>query len=890
MSPGWREMVKFAMTEANRLGLKMSINLANTGGSLRGPWDMKNDGPKQLIWTASSVTGSSNVKAQLVKPDNKKYFQDVALMAVRTKSTDNAQKNKVNLNGEWKTVVPPSQEASSILEIIDLKDKVSNGTLKWDAPEGNWRIIRFGYHVIGEEGSVDILNPEAVTKYFHLMGSELMKDAGPLSGVTLTHFYNVSWEGGQPDWTTGFEKDFFKYRGYDISQYMPILTGMSPEDHSVNERFMHDYFRTVSDCFKHNCYETIGALCHDNGIQWHSEDGGPWPRKAPMFKEADQFSFWGRNDMPQGEFWCSGMNDLTTRSNVRYTAMAGHTYGHPLIAVEAFTHMGQHWTKYPAYLKPFADINLIDGANFFIWQTFTASPIEIGKPGYEYFAGTHINPRLTWWNQAGSFVKYLGRSQYLLRKGDFVADVCCYVSDKNYTKWGRGEKWNQNSSLAPVNGFTYDLLSSEVLTDKLSVENGRLVLPDGMSYKVLVVDLIEPVISVEVLKKITELVKNGATVVLGQSKPVKTPGIGNYPECDKNIMNLSNELWSKTTDEMLVQKMGKGTICIGTNMEDILKENKILPDFEGPFEYIHRTGNNQDIYFISGEGKAECTFRTEGRKPEIWDPVSGQINEAISYRFTNDGRTTVPLNLPENGSVFVIFREIADQKHITSVKGPDIPELIKTKENSSQYHLWKTGNYSFSTSDGDTKNITAKVELPLELTDSWDITFAPATEAEIFKTSMNKLILWNEHSNPDIKYFSGTASYEKKFTLTAEEANSAASRLYLGEVHDISEVTVNGKNMGIIWTSPWIVNLSGVLKEGTNELKIEVTNCWANRLIGDAGLPEEKWTTKTNVRRVPDRSEYKRGHQAFSAQDELMPSGLVGPVFIKFGINSEISF
>ena len=180
------------------------------------------------------------------------------------------------------------------------------------------------------------------------------------------------------------------------------------------------------------------------------------------------------------------------------------------------------------------------------------------------------------------------------------------------------------------------------------------------------------------------------------------------------------------------------------------------------------------------------------------------------------------------------------------------------------------------------KKIQATVQPALEMQGSWKLLFNPATGVKSWDTTFEKLTLWNEHSNPEIKYFSGTATYSKSFTLTAEQAKLPV-RLQLGEVHDISRVSVNGKDLGTVWTYPWAVSLSGSLKEGANELKIEVTNCWANRLIGDAGLPENQWTTKTNVRRVPDRSEYKQGHQAFSATDELMPSGLIGPVRIEFG-------
>jgi hypothetical protein len=340
---------------------------------------------------------------------------------------------------------------------------------------------------------------------------------------------------------------------------------------------------------------------------------------------------------------------------------------------------------------------------------------------------------------------------------------------------------------------------------------------------------------------------------------------------------------------MQVRQLGKGKIYTGANMEEILKAHNVLPDFDGPFEYIHRTGSNLDIYFVSGEGKAKCTFRVNGKKPEIWNPVTGQTTEAISYNSTADGRTTVSLDLPQNGSAFVVFREEAEKNHFVSIDGPEYPEVKGKEENASKFVFWKNGDYNFTTTNGNTEKITATVAPSPEITSAWNVTFVPATGAKAFETTFDKLTLWCENTVPEIKYFSGTATYTNSFNMTIEQAKNPA-RLQLGEVHDIAHVWINGKDMGIVWTAPWSVDLTGNLNEGINELKIEVTNCWANRLIGDAGLPESKRTTKTNVRRVPDRSEYEHGHQAFSAKDELMQSGLVGPVQVEFGQKQTVAF
>lgn len=889
MSSGWREMVKHAITEAHRLGLKMSINLANTGGSLRGPWDMKDKGPKQLIWTEAQIAGPHKLSAKLTRPVGKEYFKDATLIAVEINETTSSIENisPANLNRNWKEVTIPTKDALLAGKVVDLNDKIVDGKLQWNIPEGKWKILRFGYRVIGERGGVDILNSEAVTHYFQLMGDEILKDAGPLAGATLTRFYNVSWEGGQPNWTDNFEDEFLKYRGYSMEPYLPVLAGIMVKDSAVGRRFMNDYLKTVSDCFKNNCYNTIGDLCHANGIEWHSENGGPWPRTAPMFEEADQLTFWGANDMPQGEFWCSTRKDLMTKSNVRYTAMASHIYGHPLTAVEAFTHMGAHWTKYPAYLKPFADVNFIDGANFFIWHTFTASPFELGKPGYEYFAGTHLNPNVTWWNEAGGFLEYLGRCQYLLRKGTPVADACVYVSDKNYVMWGRGEKWNQKSELHLPKGYTYDLIDSEVLINRLSVKNGQLVLPDGKKYQFLIVDLEKTEIMSRVLNKIRKLAEEGGTIVLGACKPTHAPGLRDFPETDKKIAQTADALggkdWTKTQNRLI----GSGIVYSGTSIDKVLADKRVLPDVEGPVGYIHVQNESQDIYFVTGHGKVKCTFRIGDKKPEIWDPVSGKITYAATYSFTNDGRTAINLTLPENGSAFVIFREAAPKKHFIALSGPGNPEFSSLEDNSVKANFWKNGDYGFTTSKNKIEKVSVTVPPLVEFSDSWNVTFKSMLEEAPNKTTFRNLALWNESNDPTIKYFSGTAVYEQSFELTKEQANSLV-RLQLGKVFDIARVSVNGKDLGIVWTAPWRVDATGAVKQGINKLEIEITNCWSNRLIGDAHLDPEKRRTNTNVRLIPNRDKYPEIFKAISATDPLMPSGLGGPVSVEFGKSVDI--
>jgi hypothetical protein len=815
MSPPWRQMLKFAIEKAAQLGLEVSVNLSSCAGALKGPWEVGDDAPKKLVWTATELRGPK-FRHALKKPEGKRFW-DVAVIAVRH---DQAA---ARLSDRWQDIAPKLGSQPGVTDVVDLTARVdAQGELAWDVPSGRWTLLQFGCTTMaGHEYDVDILDPKAVEGHFNRMGKAILEDAGPRAGQTLTHFYSVSWEGAAPTWTLALEKEFAKYRGYPLRPWLPVLAGFTVGKTEESQRFLRDYYRTLSDCFRDNFYGRMAALCHAAGLQWHSESGGPWNRKLASFAEADQLAFLGRNDMPQGEFWFTGVPPAKSPRDLnRPQAMAAHIYGKPRAASEAFTHMVQHWSAYPAVLKPLADAAFCDGVNQFVWHTFTASPAEFGKPGIEYFAGTHINRNVTWFPLAGAFLTYLGRCQFLLRQGQPVTDVCVYIGDKPYQHWGRGINWSDRATVRLPKGFAYDLVATEVLVDRLEVKKGDLVLPDGMSYRILVVDLDDESVLPGVLRKIAALKKAGATVVFGRRQPQRAPGLAGYPSCDDEVRRLASGLWIKSP-----------------GLDEALKAKGILPDFEGPYDYTHRRTRNSEIYFVSGQGISECTFRVSGMQPELWDIVRGTIRDVANWRVSRDGRTVVSLDLPENGSVFVVFRKPGRSPQ----SQPPLP--AKPQERT--------------------------------LPGPWTVSFEPgrgAPESAVFE----QLAAWNEQPDEGIKSFSGKATYRKIFELSSEEAKRLV-RLQLGEVQCIARVRWNGNDLGVVWTDPWSVELAGVVKAGRNELEIDVVNTWVNRLIGDAGRPKEMRITKTNIT-LQQGPRTIKAYQGFASDDPLMRSGLLGPV------------
>ena len=833
MSAEWRELLAFGIKEAARVGLEVSVNLSSCAGALKGPWAVGADAPKCLICQSAPLAGGGKLDTVLKSPD-RKYFWNIAAFAVRYAGAPLPPKAEwVNAGDGLYTMSATSGkkvdgqkalEFHEAQEIVDLTEKVgADGRLAWEVPPGQWALVRFGHTTIdGHEYDVDVLDPRAVEGHFNRMGKAILSDVGPLAGKTLTHFYSVSWEGAVPTWTGGFETTFEKYAGYAVRPWLPALAGFAVKSQEESRRFISDYRRARNDAFRDNFYGTMMRLSHANGLEWHSESGGPWNRDPNVFGEADQLSFLSRNDMPQGEFWYTGNVDRRGRLMCRPQAVTAHIYGKRLAAAEAFTHMVRHWTPSPALLKRAGDESFVDGVNQLVWHTFTCSPKAFGVPGTEYFAGTHINPKVTWFEQAAPFLSYLGRCQHLLRQGLFAADVCAYVGDVPYFHWGRfATNWSEKATLALPPGHGYDVLTTEALLERASVKDGAIVLPDGMSYRVLAVDLDSDQAPLAALRKIEQIKQAGVPVVFGARKPARTPG---RAAGDAEVRRLGEALWAGSP-----------------GLAEALKARGLAPDFEGPFEYTHRRDGATDIYVVAGSGKAECTFRAAGRPAELWDPVSGKIT-AAGGQATEDGRTRVALDLPQFGSVFVVFRGENAQR----------PTL------NAQRSTQKTGT--------------------IDLAGPWSVTFQTGRGAPA-QAVFGALVDWTKHADAGIKYFSGTATYRQTLEVTAEQARRQAV-LQLGAVSALARVRLNGKDLGIVWTAPWQAELTGALKAGRNELEIEVTNAWANRLVGDAGLPPEQRITTSNMQ-FEKGARTLKAFQGFASEDALQPSGLMGPVTLE---------
>lgn len=873
----WRELFRHAVKEADRLKINMGFNLAAGGWVMIGPWVTPEHAMKKLVQAETGVSGPKKFSGKLPQPpivDG--YYRDLWVQAFRDAKQNPQPSHRPK--GENSAPIDPSN-------IIDLSDHMKpDGSLDWDVPEGGWVILRTGYTLTGSRWNaypggdtftggdgyqIDYLSAAALDDHFNHLGT-LVLDEARKAGGHLGFLWSDSWECGKLTWTQDLRGQFQKYRGYDLKPFLPALAGRTVANADVTARFKADFDRTIQDCIADNFYGRFADLCHKNGLKMGSEAGGP--NDIPP---QDTLKNLGRCDVPAGEFWVTYQyhNSPAMRCNLKQTSSAAHIYGKTLAQAEAFTQQeGQrtHWSLGPGDLKPYADVAFCEGINAFMLHQATCQPPKDGKPGYEFCAGQHWNPNCTWWEQSPAFFSFLTRCQYMLRQGHFVGDVCFYLGEQPPTLV---PPKHVDPSLGP--GYDCDYCNAEVLLTRMSVKDGRVVLPDGMSYRLLVLQncvsplpeicqlvggyqqlAVSPIpsnaMSVDVVKKIRELVREGATVI--GPKPEKAAGLKDYPQCDDEVRKIADVVWSDCDGTTRKEhRFGRGRVIWGKSPREVLATEGIPPDFQvegesrpstASLDYIHRTLDDAEIYYVINRNprseSQNCKFRVQGKQPEIWDPIRGEIREASCFQQI-DGLTTVPLEFAPYGSCFVVFRKPI---------GPD----------------------SAGTSDRNFPKLAAVQTL----VGPWAVAFDPAWGGPA-TIQFPELIDWTKRPEDGIKFYSGKATYRKTFDLnpgslqTTKPNNGKPERLFLdlGNVKHVAEIRLNGKNLGILWTNPWRVDITDVAKPSRNKLEIDVVNLWANRVIGDLNLPKEKRFAKT--------------HDAFrfdmlTKDTPLIESGLLGPV------------
>jgi hypothetical protein len=742
---------------------------------------------------------------------------------------------------EYESVPTPDVPSETVIQrdsIINLTSKMApGGSLEWDVPDGKWTILRMGYSLTGAKNrpakpagtgyEVDKLSRKHIEAYYQGYFDPIADSLGPLFGKGLQYVLMDSWEAGMQNWTDDMLSEFRSRRGYDPVPYLPALAGRVVESTEVSDRFLWDFRRTLADMFADYHYGALAELLRQRDVGIYAEAAG-----VSLEIPEDTLLNKSKVDIPMGEFWVRALHpELMYYQDVRGAASAAHVYGKPLVAAESFTGGGY---EAPYTLKKVVDYWFAQGVNRIVFHTSAHQPLDT-KPG-NTMVGTHINRNITWAEQAEPFTNYLARNSFLLQQGQFVADVAYLLNEgapSTMPIWGAGLKPE------PPEGYDYDYVNTDVLLNRMSVStDGWLVLPDGMSYRVLILPEIDQ-ITVPILRKIRELV-NGGAAVLGP-RPVKSPSLTGYPDSDSEVQALADELWGDLDGISRTKHVcGKGLVVWGLPIAEVLASLNITKDVEysKPLDvnlsWLHRRTGDTDIYYIANltdrPQKIYVRFRVSGKEAELWHPDTGQI-EPAEYSIA-DGRTTVPLHLTERQSVFVVFRRAASS--LSRVISPS------------------------------TRTTLATISGP------WDVSFSPNLGAPE-KIRFDNLESWTDSANEGVKYFSGTATYTKIIQAPQDWFRPGAKLLLdLGMVMDIAEVSVNSTSLVTLWKVPYQVDVTNALKPGENQLEIKVTNEWTNRLIGDRAAPPDKKVLAAGGPMIG----------GFGGPPPLAESGLLGPITV----------
>ncbi len=697
MSPEWRQSFKYAVREAERLGLQITLISGPGWTGSGGPWVKPEQSMQHIVASDTTLSGPMHFEGSLrqpvrwpaffgdglLPPDLEKtkneFYRDVVVLAFPTpkgtRRIDDIGEKALYVRAPYssypkvKSFLPapaeypalPKEETIPSAGVIDLSNRLlPGGAFSWDVPEGSWTILRFGATSTGATTrpapvpglglECDKLDTAALNTHFDAYIGTLLRDVGTHtspSGAGWTSLHIDSWEMGAQNWTPSLREEFRRRRGYDLFPYLPAITGRIVESPEVSERFLWDLRQTAQELVLENHALHLRELGRRNGFGLSIEPYDMMP--------CSDMTLGAAADVPMCEFWLYGFN--TSFSVLEATSIA-HTNGKRIVAAESFTSLpDEHWLAYPGSMKALGDWAFSAGVNRFVFHRYQHQPWLDRSPGMTMGPyGVHWERTQTWWDMSPAYHTYLSRCQFVLRQGLSVADVCFLVAEgaphvfRPPTSALRGDPPDRL-------GYNFDGCAPEVVLSQMTVNDGTLVLPDGMSYRVLVLPEQETM-TPALLRKIKQLIEAGATVI--GPPPRKSPSLSGYPGCDVEVATLAKEIWGNCDGKLITEhRLGKGRIVWeGTPdgkpmivktpngsvepqqygdfriVSRVLREMNVPQDLESPvaLRYAHRRDGQTEIYFVANPedrvASTECSFPREGQGARALGCCHRQIPQA----------------------------------------------------------------------------------------------------------------------------------------------------------------------------------------------------------------------------------------------------------------------
>jgi len=673
--------------------------------------------------------------------------------------------------------------------IVDVTGFVEDGVLRWEAPAGAWQILRLGASLTGQTNGpaspeatgleVDKLDAAKVRRYLDTY-------LGHFDGVALDALLSDSIESGAQNHTERLLERFAELRGYDPTRWLPALAGLVVGDAARTDRFLWDFRQTVADLLASDYYGTLEAEAHRRGLVYYAE---ALEDRRPQL--GNDLAMRSHADVPMGAMWLfdpgTGHPEPTYLADLKGASSVAHVHGKPFTGAESMTAFHRPWSYTPRRLKHIADLELALGVTRFCIHTSPHQPTQVPPPGIGLapFLGQTFIRTEPWAELAGPWIDYLARCSWLLNQGVPAVDVAVFIGEEAPVTSLFGSTPDRS---VPA-GFDFDYVDLDALEQRIRVVDGDLAAGETR-YRVLYLGGSSARMTVRALRRLTELVADGATVV--GRRPVGSPSLA---DDDAEHARLCDLLWKARVVD---------TDDLGCALDELGQRPSLVVEGADPLR-IGRRIDGAEVVFLANPLPEAVTVTVGSAGLVAWDPVTLR-REAI-----RDGR----IELPPLGSVFVVPGGPVDDAR------------------------------------------PAGVEIPLD--GGWRLSLPGVLDTEL----PEGLRPWTE-LGPEAAGFAGVGTYATEVELI--DAGPAVLRF--GDVGDLGRVRVNGTDCGVVWTSPWEVDVTAALQPGRNTVEVEVANAWMNRLIAEAAAPSGEIFAPVATVYAPDAP--------------VQRNGLSGPVVLRF--------
>ena len=713
-------------------------------------------------------------------------------------------------------------------QVLNLSSKMAaDGTLTWDVPAGEWVIQRLGLTPTGTRNSP--ANPEAtglecdkmskphIAAHFDAHLGELLRRLTGSDRSAFKYCVADSYEMGSQNWTDGLAEVFKTRYGYDPLPYLTSMSGRVVGTPEMTDRFLWDLRRLVADEVADGYVGGLRDVANKSGLKLWLENYGHWgfPGESLLY---------GKNsDMVSGEFWY-GTGDNLGSTECRLASSAVHVYGKNVCFAEAFTSQND-FKRTPAQLKTRGDNMFAQGVNHFVFHVYVHQPDDSSNIITPWF-GLPMHRKNAWFFEAKSWVDYLRRCHYLLQQGRYVADVAYFCGE---------DAPMMNGPLEPAlpPGYSYDFINGDAIMNRLTMQDGRFTLPDGLSYKLLVLPPIKTM-RPELLAKLKTLVDQGGTIY--GPAPERSPSLKNFPACDEQLRTLAASMWPAPAKDgasaAAFRPVGTGRVQTRGGLEAALPEVGCRPDLigGGTLRWIHRQTSDGDIYFVAntlGTRLQEApVFRVDATsQPAFWSALDGSVTPCGLFEFAVEaGGVRVPLTLDPGESRFVVFSK-THRAQVTGLAAVGNPEpalpapAVTSDQTQATLVTWQNQAYDVTLPNKQVLRVEA-VDLPQPQVlagTAWQTTFLEGT--------------------------AGTAQSRTVFQFKQATLGGLRTRvmLDLGPVSNMARVVLNGKPLATLWCAPYRLDVTGAICDGDNTLEVLVTGTTAKRLgpkdPTPAGLP-----------------------------------------------------